>query len=83
MPIDVLETVDLGEEYREQIQQYFAVTRYFRYGGNEGVKYPITWNRHPSSGLTLPTGMCLPPKMAEFNGSVTACGSVNQPRHWT
>ena len=39
-PTEVLEAVHLDEEFREQVKQYCAVTRYFRYGGNEGCKVP-------------------------------------------
>ena len=35
-PTEVMEAVDLDEQYREQVEHYCAVTRYFLYAGNEG-----------------------------------------------
>ena len=37
-PTEVIEAVGLDEQYREQVEHYCAVTRYFRYGGNEGCE---------------------------------------------
>lgn len=39
-PAEVLEAAALDGQYCEQIQHYCAVTRYFRYGGNEGCEIP-------------------------------------------
>jgi hypothetical protein len=33
-----METVELDEQYREQVEYYCAVMRYFMFGGDEGVK---------------------------------------------
>ena len=39
-PTEVLGAVDLDEEFPEQVEFYCAVTRYFRYGGNDGCETP-------------------------------------------
>ena len=39
-PTEALENVGLDEEFREQVEHYCAVTRYFRYGGNDGCEIP-------------------------------------------
>ena len=35
-PTEILEAVDLDEEFPEQVEHYCSVTRYFRYGENDG-----------------------------------------------
>ena len=39
-PAEVMKTVGLGEQYREQVEYYCAVTRYFMFGGDEGCEIP-------------------------------------------
>jgi hypothetical protein len=39
-PAEVMKAVDLDEQYREQVEYYCAVTRYFMFGGDEGCEIP-------------------------------------------
>jgi hypothetical protein len=39
-PAEVMDAVNLDEQYREQVEYYCAVTRYFMFGGDEGCDIP-------------------------------------------
>lgn len=50
-PIEIMESVGVDEQHREQVKYYCAVTWDFRYGGNEGCEIPsdvrpdtVEWN---------------------------------------
>jgi hypothetical protein len=39
-PTEVMDAVDLGEQYREQVKYYCVVMRYTLFGGEEGCEVP-------------------------------------------
>jgi hypothetical protein len=54
-PNEVMKAVDLDEQYREQVEYYCAVTRYFMFGGDEGCEIPSSGHVENCLQTALPT----------------------------